>query len=343
MLTIFSDDHRLQAAKAELDAGTMKPAVERPERADMILRHVREAKLGPVEGPVSFGTGPLERIHTIAYLSFLRTAFDEWQERYGTSDALAINWAVRGLRQIIPEAIDGKLGYFGGDAGTPITAGTWQAATSSAAVALTGAWRLKDGDPVFALCRPPGHHASRDVFQGYCFLNNAAIAAQWLRDAGADRVAVLDVDYHHGNGTQEIFFDRDDVLFVSIHADPRTEFPYFLGHVDETGAGRGDGFNLNLPLPWATRWEGYAAALEKATAAVAEYAPDALVVSFGADIYRNDPICRFFLDTPDFARIGEAIGRLRLPTLVVMEGGYAVEALGVNTVTFLEGLLQTAR
>ena len=235
MLTIFSDDHRLQAAKAELDAGTMKPAVERPERADMILRHVREAKLGPVEGPESFGTGPLERVHTIAYLSFLRTAFDEWRERYGTSDALAINWAVRGLRQIIPEAIDGKLGYFGGDAGTPITAGTWQAATSSAAVALTGAWRLKDGDPVFALCRPPGHHASRDVFQGYCFLNNAAIAAQWLRDAGAGRVAVLDVDYHHGNGTQEIFFDRDDVLFVSIHADPRTEFPYFLGHVDETG------------------------------------------------------------------------------------------------------------
>lgn len=343
MLTIYSDDHRLHAAKAELDAGTMKPAVERPERADMILRHVREAKLGPVEGPDSFGTGPLEQVHTIAYLSFLRSAFDEWTERYGTSDAFAINWAVRGLRQIIPEAIDGKLGYFGGDAGTPITAGTWQAATASAAVALTGAWRLRDGDPVFALCRPPGHHASRDVFQGYCFLNNAAIAAQWLRDAGADRVAVLDVDYHHGNGTQEIFYDRGDVMVVSIHADPRMEFPYFLGHVDETGAGAGEGFNLNLPLPWATGWEGYAAALQKAAAVLTDYAPDALVVSFGADTYREDPISRFLLDTPDFGRIGEAIGALRLPTLVVMEGGYAVDALGRNTVTFLQGLLQRAR
>jgi acetoin utilization deacetylase AcuC-like enzyme len=343
MLTVYSDDHRLHAARAELDVGEMKPAVEKPERADIVLAAVRAAGLGPVEAPEAWGTAPLERVHTIPYLAFLRTAFDEWTERYGTTDAMAINWAVRGFRQIIPEAIDGKLGYFGGDAGTPITAGTWAAATASANVALTAAARIETGAPVFALCRPPGHHAARDVFQGYCFLNNVAVAAQSLRDAGAERVAILDVDYHHGNGTQEIFYDRADVLVVSVHADPRSEYPYFLGHIDETGRGAGEDYNVNLPLPWGTDWNGYVPALERAVAEVRGYAPDVLLVSFGADTYRLDPISRFLLDTPDFARMGAAIGALKLPTAVVMEGGYAVEALGRNTVTFLDGLLQTAR
>jgi acetoin utilization deacetylase AcuC-like enzyme len=343
MLTVYSDDHRLHAARAELDVGEMKPAVEKPERADIVLAAVRAAGLGPVEAPEAWGTAPLERVHTIPYLAFLRTAFDEWTERYGTSDAMAINWAVRGFRQIIPEAIDGKLGYFGGDAGTPITAGTWAAATASANVALTAAARIETGAPVFALCRPPGHHAARDVFQGYCFLNNVAVAAQSLRDAGAERVAILDVDYHHGNGTQEIFYDRADVLVVSVHADPRSEYPYFLGHIDETGRGAGEEYNVNLPLPWGTDWNGYVPALERAVAEVRGYAPDVLLVSFGADTYRLDPISRFLLDTPDFARMGAAIGALKLPTAVVMEGGYAVEALGRNTVAFLDGLLQTAR
>jgi acetoin utilization deacetylase AcuC-like enzyme len=191
----------------------------------------------------------------------------------------------------------------------------------------------------FALCRPPGHHAHAATMGGYCYINNAAVASQAFVDRGAGRVAVLDVDYHHGNGTQSIFYDRSDVLVVNIHGDPQQEYPYFLGHADETGSGAGEGFNFNLPLRWGTGFTQWQEALEAGCQRVARYAPDVLVVSLGVDTYKDDPISQFKLDSPDYLRIGARIAKLGLPTLFVMEGGYAVEAIGVNVANTLEGFV----
>ncbi|EQL41595.1 acetylpolyamine aminohydrolase [Pseudomonas aeruginosa VRFPA03] len=200
-----------------------------------------------------------------------------------------------------------------------------------------------DAQPIFALCRPPGHHAGGDFMGGYCFLNNAAIATQAFLDQGARRVAILDVDYHHGNGTQDIFYRRDDVLFASIHGDPRVEYPYFLGYADERGEGAGEGCNHNYPLAHGSGWDLWSAALDDACVRIAGYAPDALVISLGVDTYKEDPISQFKLDSPDYLRMGERIARLGLPTLFIMEGGYAVEAIGINAVNVLQGYEGAAR
>ena len=189
----------------------------------------------------------------------------------------------------------------------------------------------------FALTRPPGHHAGADFFGGDCFLNNAALAAQHLLDDGLERVAILDIDYHHGNGTQSIFYQRRDVLFTSIHGDPRQEYPFFLGHADEIGADAGLGFNMNLPLPHGASASEWFMALESACVKIASYAPQALVVSLGVDIFSGDPLSTFAVASSDFLGIGERIAGLGLPTVFVMEGGYAVAELGINVVNVLEG------
>jgi acetoin utilization deacetylase AcuC-like enzyme len=234
--------------------------------------------------------------------------------------------------------IDGKLSYYAIDAGTPITAGTWRAVKGAVDVALTGVKLVNNGEKaVFSLCRPPGHHAGSDFYGGYCFLNNAAIAAQAFRDLGAKRVAVLDVDYHHGNGTQEIFYNRADVLTISIHADPLQEFPYFLGFADETGKGKGEGYHMNLPLRWGSKWDKYEEALAKAMKTLKKYSPEVVVVSLGLDTFKEDPISKFKLEHEDYLRMGEMIAGAKKPTLFVFEGGYAVDALGINTVNVLTG------
>jgi len=207
-----------------------------------------------------------------------------------------------------------------------------------AQTALTGAKIIQDGArSAFALCRPPGHHAAQDMFGGYCFLNNAAIAAQSFRDAGAKRVAVLDVDFHHGNGTQAIFYNREDVLFLSLHGDPEDAFPYFLGGQDETGEGAGEGFNINYPLPPGCPYPKWLGALNDAMSKITSYAPEALVVSLGVDTFERDPISFFKLTSDDFTDYGRRLAKLGLPTLFVMEGGYAVAEIGVNSVNVLDG------
>ncbi len=344
MRTIYSPDHHYQNAKLELIDGKLVPPFENPSRAELVLKQVREAELGPVLPPTAFGLEPILRVHDPGFVAFLQTAWDEWVSAHGDYDALPLNWATRTMRHDrIPEAIDGKLGYYSFDAGTAITAGTWRAATASANVALTGQALLSQGErAVFSLCRPPGHHAAHDFYGGYCFLNNAAIAAQALRDAGAERVAILDVDYHHGNGTQTIFYDRPDLLVVSVHGHPSQEYPYFLGYEDETGSGPGEGYNHNYPLPWGTSWEGYTEALSAAIQQIQTYQPDALVISLGVDTFERDPISKFRLKTADYPRIGEAIARVGRPTLFVLEGGYAVDEIGVNAVNLLLGFEQAA-
>ena len=248
-------------------------------------------------------------------------------------------WPVRTLRSDVePADFTARLGLYSMDNGTPLVAGTWAAAKAAADAAVSAAGLVGPGTrSVFCATRPPGHHAGADFMGGYCFLNNAAISAEALRVGGCDRVAILDVDYHHGNGTQSIFYRRSDVLFASIHGDPRTEYPFYLGHADETGEGPGEGFNLNLPLPPGTTADEWFSALEVACSRILEYAADALVVSLGLDTYAGDPISRFALQATDFRRLGTRLERLGLPTVLLLEGGYATKELGVNAANVLDG------
>ena len=239
---------------------------------------------------------------------------------------------------MVPDAIEAKLGYYSFDAGAPFVKGTWAAIKSSYETALTAAALVKGGQrAAFALCRPPGHHAGAAFMGGYCFINNAAVAAQWFRDQGAARVSILDVDYHHGNGTQEIFYSRADVQVLNLHGDPMTEYPFFLGHADEKGAGSGEGYNVNYPLPFGTAWPQWSAPLQDACTKLAAFAPALVVVSLGVDTFEKDPISQFKLVSDDYPKIGARIAKLGLPTLFVMEGGYAVDEIGVNAVGVLTG------
>lgn len=344
MLTICSDTHRLHFPQGELYGGQFVRPFECPERHDYILQALDAAGHHERRAPDALDRTLLAAVHDTGYLDFLQSAWREWQAAGYTGEALPNVVPARRMQQREPAHIDGRLGYYAMAIETAITAGTWQAAEASAAIAQTGADVLSDGAPLtFSLCRPPGHHAATDLYGGYCFLNNAAIAAQRLLDRGASRVALLDVDFHHGNGTQDIFYQRDDVLFLSLHGDPVHAFPHFLGYADETGQGAGEGYTVNFPLPPGTPYSIWSHALRNALQRIAHYAPDALVVSLGVDTFEKDPISFFALTSDDFTRYGEEIARLKLPTLVVMEGGYAVEEIGTNTVNVLNGMLSVGR
>ncbi len=338
MITIYSEQHLLRHARTELHGGELVPPHERPERAQFVLDRVRAVNLGEVLEPKAFGLEPVLRVHDADFVEFLGSAAREWAAAGNRGEAIPDCWPARRMTQRCPNSIAGKLGYYAMAGETSITPGTWEAARAAADVALTGAEQLRAGArAAFALCRPPGHHAARDLYGGYCFLNNAAIAAEYLRDHGASRVAVLDVDFHHGNGTQDIFYERADVLFVSLHGDPAEAFPYFSGYADEIGAGAGAGFNVNLPLPRATAFSAWRSALETGLRRISSFAPDAIVVSLGVDTFEGDPISFFRLKSADFASYGRLIAELGIPTLFVLEGGYAVAEVGVNVVNVLTG------
>ena len=338
MLTVYSPDHELRNAKTELYGGELVPPFECPERMQFVLERIREVRLGKVIGPEDFSIDPVLRVHDREFVEFLQSCWAEWQATGYRGEAIPCVFPARGMQQRIPDHIEGRLGYYAMALETSICEGTWTAARASANVALTAQSRVRSaGDSVFALCRPPGHHASADQYGGYCFINNAAVCAQAFLDQGASRVAVLDVDFHHGNGTQAIFYHRDDVQFVSLHGDPREAFPHFLGYADETGAGPGEGFNHNYPLGPGTAYDTWGEALRHACNRIREYGPDALVVSLGVDTFEHDPISFFRLTSDDFRRYGTTIAALDLPTLFIMEGGYAVEEIGINTVNVLIG------
>jgi acetoin utilization deacetylase AcuC-like enzyme len=338
MITVFSTDHLLRNPRTELYGGELVRPHESPERAQIVLERIETQHLGPVIPPANFGAPPLLRIHDAQYLEFLKQAWSDWVAAGNRGEAIPDCWPARRMTQRRPNSITGKLGFYAMAGETSISRGTWEAARAAADVALTAASQIKEGaDAAFALCRPPGHHAARDLYGGYCFLNNAAIAAQYLRDTGAARVAILDVDFHHGNGTQDIFYDRADVLYVSLHGDPAEAFPYFSGYADETGTGAGDGFNMNFPLPPGTEFNAWQEALRAALTAIAKFRADVLVVSLGVDTFAEDPISFFRLQSADFSTYGQMIGACELPTLFVLEGGYAVGEIGINVVNVLTG------
>ncbi len=338
MLTVYSPDHILRNAKTELYGGELVRPFECPERMTYVLDRINEVGLGEIISPTDHDIESIYRIHDRDFIEFLQNCWAEWTAAGFAGEAIATCTPARGMQQRRPNHIDGKLGYYAMAMETSISEGTWEAARASANVALTAQAQLSKGkDAAFALCRPPGHHAAGDLFGGYCFINNAAISAQAFLDQGAKRVAILDVDFHHGNGTQSIFYDRDDVLFTSLHGHPEDAFPHFLGYADETGGDKGESFNNNYPLRPNTPYDVWGEALEDGCKKINDYAPDALVVSLGVDTFEGDPISFFKLKSDDFKRYGAIIANLNLPTLFVMEGGYAVEEIGINTVNVLTG------
>jgi acetoin utilization deacetylase AcuC-like enzyme len=344
VITFFTPEHELHAPAHEFFRGERVPCLESPARADLVHRELA-ARGHEIRTPGADSRALLAQVHTPRYLAFLESAWSQWL----ALDAANANrqpfpsvWPVRTLRSDLePHNFTARLGLYSMDNGSPLVAGTWAAAKAGADAAASAAHLLASGRrSAFCATRPPGHHAGADFMGGYCFLNNAAIAAQALRAGGCERVAVLDVDYHHGNGTQSIFYDRADVLFVSVHGDPRTEYPFYLGHADETGTGAGQGFNLNLPLPAGSTSHQWFAALGAACDRIARHRADALVVSLGLDTFAGDPISTFALQADDFRRLGARLERLGLATAFILEGGYATAELGVNAVNVLDGFEQ---
>ena len=345
MITFHNHLHTLHQGKLEMFRGQLVPCFEVPARVEHVLAEIERRQLGPVRQPTAFGDKVLHVIHTPRYLDFLTHAWDEWvalDPSNAAHDALPSLWPVRSFRSdVLPANFSARMGLFSFDAGTPLMAGTWIAARAGVDCALSAAQEVADGArAAFALTRPPGHHAGADFFGGYCFLNNAALAAQHLRDRGAARVAVLDIDYHHGNGTQSIFYSRADVLFTSIHGDPHTEYPFYLGYADEFGQGAGLACNCNLPLPRGTGFAGWRDALRQALQGIARFKADAIVVSLGLDTFDGDPVAGFKLQSDDYLRVGADIAAAGLPTVFVFEGGYAVAEVGVNAVNVLAGFEQ---
>ena len=345
MRTLYNDRHALHHGKVEMFRGELVPCFEVPARADFVLHELKRRRLGAIETPGAVDDAVIARVHAPRYVDFLRGAWDEWvalDAANAQRDAFPSYWPIRTFRSdVLPASFAARMGLFSYDAGSPLTSGTWAAAHAGAGCAIAAAQAVLAGErAAFTLTRPPGHHAGADFFGGYCFLNNAAIAAQTLREAGLGRVAVLDIDYHHGNGTQAIFYDRADVHFTSLHGDPHTEYPYYLGYADEQGAGAGLGFTRNLPMPRGTGFAAWRDALATALQGIATFRPDALVVSLGLDTFAGDPIAGFMLQSPDYLRIGEDLAGAALPTVFVFEGGYAVDEVGVNAVNVLEGFEQ---
>jgi acetoin utilization deacetylase AcuC-like enzyme len=341
MRVFYSETHRLHNPPFEVfDGGVRVPYLENPDRMDRILSVLKGAEWADFEEPADFGVGPISKVHDAGYLDFLSTAWAEWlaltPETGSEGDPRAFLPATFALRSQShrPHALLGRAGYHMMDLSAVIVAGTYQAALSAANCSLTGAQAIQQGArTALALCRPPGHHAGNDFAAGYCFINNAAVAANWL--SGFGRVAILDIDYHAGNGTQEIFYERPDVLTISIHADPAFEYPYFSGYMDEIGLGAGTGYHRNFPLSAGTGDSEYLETLSEAMELIGKSAPSYLVLSVGLDIYEGDPLGKFKITRDGIRAIGARIAGLGLPTLYVLEGGYNNAALGENLGTFL--------
>lgn len=338
MRRFFSPNQLAHAPLQELHNGGFTAYAESAARAEAMV-----AALDGLEEPADHGEAAIRAVHSADYLDFLQTAPDKWAAAGRPGDVMGYVWPVVGRRPLTLNRIDALVGQYSFDASTPLTADTYHSAYWSTQSALSALAAVQAGDrAAFALCRPPGHHAGADYLGGYCYLNTAAITAQAARDAGAARVAILDIDYHHGNGTQDIFYDRSDVFYASLHADPSTDYPFYWGHADERGAGKGLGANLNLPLPQGTTLAGFRAAQTSALDAITAFAPDLLVVSFGTDTWEGDPISHLKLATTDYTVLATDIAARGWPSMILMEGGYAVDALGGNVNSFISGFA-TAR
>lgn len=336
MRVFFHPEQRAHDPRHFLSSGAPQPNPEVPARIDALLGGL--ATMGwPAEVPPDAGLGPIAAVHTAEYLAFLQTIFARWQRIDGASVEVIPNIHPDRRGASYPRSAVGQAGYHMADSACPISGPTWGSAYASAQTAVAAADAVLAGAPAaYALCRPPGHHAFADLAGGFCFVNNSAVAAERVRAAGR-RVAVLDVDLHHGNGTQGIFWRRGDVLTVSVHADPARFYPFFWGHAHERGEGAGRGANLNLPIPRGTGDAGFLDALSRGIERIGAFAPDVLVLALGLDAYEGDPFAGLAVSGLGFERIGAAVAGLGLPTVIVQEGGYLCDALGDNLARALGG------
>lgn len=336
MKAIFDDRQWRHDPRHFMANGAILPNPEQPARID-ILKAGAEAAGCVFEAPADAGLGPIAAVHTAEYLSFLRHIYPRWQRIEGAGEEVIPNIHPANRTNGYPKSAVGQAGYHQADTACPIAEGTWEAAYWSAQSAITGADLVAgSARAAYVLSRPPGHHAFADLAGGFCFLNNSGIAAERLRSKGL-RPAILDVDVHHGNGTQGMFYHRGDVLTVSIHADPDRFYPFFWGHAQERGEGDGLGANLNLPLARGTGDDAFLKTLDTALDRVACFGADVIVVALGLDAYEGDPFQGLGITTPGFARIGAAFAAMGLPTLFVQEGGYICDGLGGNLTSVLSG------
>lgn len=335
MITVFDEAQRAHDPQFFLSSGSRRPCPEQPARIDALLEGVRRLG-GPVVQAPGAGMGPIARVHPARYLTFLETIHARWQRIPGASPEVIPNIHPNGAGAGYPKSAVGQAGFHMTDTSCPISAETWPASLASAQSAIHAADLVLGGEPAaYALCRPPGHHAFAELAGGFCYLNNAAIAAQRLTDAGR-KVAVLDVDLHHGNGTQGIFYARADVLTVSIHAHPERFYPFFWGYPGETGAGEGVGANLNLPLERGTGDAGFLAALGAGLEKLVHWGADTVVLGLGLDAFAGDPFAGLTVSTGGFGQIGRAVAAFGAPVVLVQEGGYLCPELGQNLAAVLE-------
>lgn len=318
------------------------PLLDNPQRSQIIRQAVEEAGLGDITAPGDFGSEPIEVIHEYGMINLLQDGYERLATQSGLAVALPDTFMFNRRPPHKTRAIRGQLGYYCFDRASPLLEHTWQAAYWSVQTAVSAAALVAAGGEkiAYALCRPPGHHAGPNSYGGRSYLNNAAIAANWLVQQG-HRVAVLDIDYHHGNGTQAIFYGRSDVLVCSIHADPFYDYPYFWGFADEFGVGSGLNYNYNFPLPRGAQETSYLETLTAALIKIRLYVPDVLIVSLGTNIAENDPGGSFRLQNDSFVRIGRQLAETKIPLVVVQEGGYLLSSVGEQIVSFFNGLLDT--
>lgn len=330
--------HRLHAPQEIVVRGMAVPNLESPARAEALLAALQSA------GHELVATGEWPRrwisaVHDVGYLQFLETAHARWRAVPNASPVVQAHAFAHHSARTRPRSVQGQVGYYLSGGSCPMVEGTWQAALGSAHAALEAARMVLQGErESYALCRPPGHHAYADFGGGFCYLNNAAIAANHLASE-LGRVAILDIDTHHGNGTQSIFYRRSDVFFASVHGDPNVLFPYYAGYAEERGEGEGLGCNLNLPLPLQSQDPAWLAAVAEGMGAIRQFDPRALVVSLGFDAFKGDPSSDLAVSTEGFAEAGRLIGEYAGPVLLVQEGGYVVEQLARNLQSFLGGFL----
>ena len=323
-----------------LRSGMTVPCLEVPQRATDLLEAVTDIGFEHIV-PVDHGMGPISDVHTPEYLHFLMSIWESWQKAH-EQDQIKPTLVIpdtfpRSRHDQYPNSAIGQAGYHIYDTACPITETSWGAIHASAQTAIHATKQVIDGAfQSYALCRPPGHHAFSDQAGGFSYLNNSAIAAQMLR-GHFGKVAILDLDAHHGNGTQGIFYHRNDMLTISIHADPNDFYPFYWGHAEERGEGVGLGYNLNIPLKRGSNSAIYGPALRLAIERIQSFCPQALVVALGLDAADGDPTKALSLTTADFAWLGENLAEINLPTVIVQEGGYLCDDFGTNLVAFLTG------
>ncbi len=336
MHTVYAQQHLLHATANLLVEGVPYICEEVPERAEILRHAILDSQTGPLIAPTDHGLAPILAVHDPGYVDFLQSAYAEYPSAKIANEPIVPGSFFSRRSRRKPQSARGLLGYYGFGTGSPILEHTWEAAYWSAQCALTAADLVRGGEKsAYALCRPPGHHAAQDLFGGFCYLNNAAIAARHLES----RAAILDIDFHHGNGTQEIFYADPTVLYCSLHAHPDLDYPYYWGEACETGEGPGEGTNRNFPMPLGVNDEDYLRVLDKALECIIQFQPRILVVSLGLDIAQGDPVGGFQITPRGFTVIGRRIADLNLPLIIVQEGGYLLDTMAHNLLCFLTHLV----